>query len=526
MRLTLALSVAAALSACATQSVEQSTAELRQSHGYVVAAVPLVIGADAPVVIIRSTASGREYTLSAPKPGAGTRGLWVPKGTYEITSELGPRTGVSEPIQVEPGKVTDLGGLVWAGVGNRQRILLPIRHPDLSADIAQALAPLKAHVASDAILWRPSQVPMAQPVPVAMANLGLIGALLMEYEAEVNKTPLRARLRSARNLAEFTGLFLDSATPVLGEPDFDASGQLFIGSNFGRLRVRDDQGNWRTIDTGAISPIMAVAVGADRWVVGTHDGQLLEGKSGAQVWTRVHQFTDGESVLSLARAGSRYVVLTGHFAGTARQGFQASFDGLQVYLFDPAARPQLRLLKKLEVSSSSPFTRRSTLQGSAAGKHVFLNAGESVERLDMATLAWKTVSPSHDVSHLRSAGDGAVLTAFKAQGLFSKLSISTDFGETWVMGETPPYPVHEIRMESLATGTASRWDTGAFSVALQTMAFDAPSKSWRATWTAPQSACVRTIRDAQGKEAWCVSGGGSILRIGGGGKLVPEFLAD
>lgn len=525
MRLTLALCVAAALSACATQPVEQSAAELRQSHGYVVAAVPLVMGADAPVITIRSTASGSEYTLSPLKPGADTRGLWVPKGAYEITSELGPRKGVSEPIEVEPGKVTDLGGFAWAPVGNRQRALLPIRHPDLSADIEQALAPLKTHVSPDRIRWQPSQVPAAQPVPVAMTNLGLIGALLTEYEAEVNKTPLRAQLRAARNLAEFTRIFLNSATPVLGEPGFDAGGQLYIGSNFGRLRVRDDQGSWRTIDTGAISPIMAVAVGADRWVVGTHDGQLIEGKSGAQVWTRVHQFADGESVLSLARAGSRYVVLTGHFAGTARQGFHASFDGLQVHLFDPAAQPQLKLLKKLVVSSSSPFTRLATLQAGAGGQHVFLNAGESVERLDMATLAWKTVSPSHDVSHLRVAGGAGVLTAFKAQGLFSKLSVSTDLGETWLMVETPPYPVHDIRMEGPTAGSASRWDTGAFSVALQTTAFDASSKSWRPTWTAPQSVCARTIRDAQGKEAWCVSGGGSILRIDNG-KLVPEFLAD
>lgn len=199
MRLTLALCVAAALSACATQPVEQSAAELRHSHGYVVAAVPLVMGAEAPVITIRSTASGSEYTLSPLKPGVDTRGLWVPKGAYEITAELGPRKGVSEPIEVEPGKVTDLGGFAWAAVGNRQRALLPIRHPDLSADIEQALAPLKTHVSPDRIRWQPSQVPAAQPVPVAMTNLGLIGALLTEYEAEVNKTPLRAQLRAARS---------------------------------------------------------------------------------------------------------------------------------------------------------------------------------------------------------------------------------------------------------------------------------------------------------------------------------------
>lgn len=105
------------LSACATQPVAQSPASLNQSHGYVAVAIPLVIGADPVYVTLRSLSSGDDYKLMPTQAGSVVRGMWIPAGAYEIAEMVGSKRGSYTSINVAAGKITDLGGLTWAGVG-------------------------------------------------------------------------------------------------------------------------------------------------------------------------------------------------------------------------------------------------------------------------------------------------------------------------------------------------------------------------------------------------------------------------
>ncbi len=356
-----------------------------------------------------------------------------------------------------------------------------------------------------------------------MPASGLLIYAIEAYIDHKNKTPLRAQLRTTKSLDEFTKLYLPSAAPVLGGSAVDAAGTVYVGGNFGHLRKRDAAGAWRSIDTGTISPITAVGAAGNRVVVGTHDGLLLTSADSAQTWTRLHQFDKKENVLNIHQVGNQYLVLTGKFVGLST-GRTAAIDSLQVYTLDePALAP--KLLRKIDLPKKMSWFQLSSLQATVAGSYYMVGALDSVERFDLTARTWKKLAMPHDVTHLRSARNGAIVTAFKAQGGFSKLSVSTDFGDSWKAMETPSYPVNDIQMESADVGHASRWDTGAFASAMQMTKYDPASKSWKPTMTAPVATCLRTVRDVNGKEQFCVTGGGSIFNISSG-KLVPELLAD
>jgi photosystem II stability/assembly factor-like uncharacterized protein len=524
-RLSLAISIAAIMSACATTpDVQQSATSLRQSHGYVVVALPRLLGVDPAEVTLRPVGGGTNYALAPTAGNSEVLALWLPPGQYDIAQMIGPTNGKYNPIEVKAGQVTDLGGIVWAGIGNNERVMLPLRHRDLTASVSAATESLKESFQGERIEWKPTAPPLVQKVPTTNAMPG--GLLIYAIEAYIdhaNKTPLRTQLRTTKSLDEFTKLYLPSAAPVLGGTSVGAAGTVYLGGNFGQLRKRDAAGTWRSIDTGTMSPLTAVEAAGNRVIVGTHDGLLLTSADNAQTWNRLHQFDKKENVLNIHLAGSQYFVLTGKFVGVAT-GRTAAIESLQVYTLDqPTLAP--KLLRKIDLPKKLNWAQMGALQASLAGNYYLVNTLESIERFDLSARSWKKVSAPHDVTHLRSAKNGAIVTAFKAQGGFSKLSVSTDFGDSWKAMETPPYPVNDIQMESTEAGYASRWDTGAFASAMQLTQYDPASRSWKQTWTAPTATCLRTVRDASGKEQLCVTGGGSIFRIGSG-KLVPEFLAD
>lgn len=525
-RLAFAISIAAIISACGTTPpVQQSATLLRQSHGYAVVVLPRLFGVDAPGVTLRPIGGGSEYALVPLPTNNEVLALWVPPGQYEIVEMVGPTKGKYDPIEIKAGQVTDMGGIVWADIGDNERVLLPLHHQDLTAAVTVATEPLKALSMGERIEWKPTAPPLVQQVPSSNAppGSGLVVAVIEAYVAKVNKTPLRTQLRSAKNLDEFTKLYLPSAAPIMGGSSVDATGTVYVGGNFGYLRKCDVSGTWRSIDTGTMSPLTAVEAAGERVVVGTHDGLLLTSTDNARTWNRVYQFDKKENVLNIHRARNEYFVLTGKFVDAAT-GRKAAVESVQVYTLDVQTMvPQL--LRKIELPEKLNWFQMGGLQANLAGNYYLVNTVGSIERFDLTRRTWKKVSAPHEVTHLRTAKNGAIVTAFRAQGIFSKLSVSTDFGDSWKAMETPPYPVNDIQMESTEVGYASRWDTGAFTSAMQLTKYEPVSKSWKQTWTAPVATCVRMLRDASGREQFCVTGGGSIFHIGSG-KLVPEFVAE
>lgn len=534
MKRFLALAAVAALSGCATQAPLQNAADLRHSHGYVVAALPPVAsslgsgpsalspfaGAQGFTVTLRSLKDGSEVPLDS----TGDRALarWVPAGTYEIAEMVGKEKGTVSPIEVSAGRATDLGGLTWASVGANQRVLLPLRHPEIAERTSSVVQQAKEHLPAGVIEWSPPVTPPPQDIPAASINAGLIGDLMMVAAQKANQAPLRDRLRAATDLKEFTALYASSAAPLIGDSATDAHGNLYIGSNFGMLRKRDTRGEWSSIDTGTIAAVTAVHANEQAIVIGTQDGRLRTSVDRGRTWSALHRFSDRESVQSIHHVAGRYLIVTGQTADARER--QPGITGASVYEMRSASSERPNLIRKLDFASRVVPFLASSITGVVADRFFYLNSISGVDRLDLTNGTWTTVKVPHEVHYLRSSSDGKLLTGFKEQGLFSKLSISSDYGATWLPLNTPPYHVQDVRMETSTSGAGLRWDSGLFAAALQWITYDDQTKSWTPVWTAPPASCVRAVRDSSGAAQLCVSSGGSIFRLTPQG-LVPEFLA-
>jgi hypothetical protein len=223
---------------------------------------------------------------------------------------VGQETGTYAPIQVTAGGAVDLGGLTWANVGAKQRVLLPLRHAELSERTATVILQAKEHLTSETLEWNPPIAPKPQMIPTPPSGLGLIGDLIMLAVEKANQIPLRERLNKSRDLREFTSLYVSTAAPLIGDSAVDAQGNVYIGANFGQLRRRDARGDWSSMDTGTIAPITAVHVNEQSIIIGTLDGRLRSSADGGQTWTGIHKFNDDEPVLSIHGHAGRHLVVT------------------------------------------------------------------------------------------------------------------------------------------------------------------------------------------------------------------------
>lgn len=517
--------IAAMLPAVPAMADQNSPAVLRQTQGYVVVVIPRVLGKRQPTVTLQAVpGNGPLFTLVPTAANSEVLAAWVPQGSYEIEEMVRTSKSKYVPVEVKAGFVTDMGGLTWVSVGDDESRFMPLRHSDLISSFNGAVEPVKEFLASERLEWRPTAPPVGRAIPNGRKLPAPVLEQLAAHDAAQKRTPLREQLRQVKSLDEFAKLYVASSTPLLGETSSDKTGALYVGANFGQLRKREVSGAWHSIDTGTISPITAVEAAADPILVGTHNGLLLASGDNAQTWKRLHNFGTHETVLGIHFTGAQYLILTAKLVNPAAWE-RASLQSLQIYALDLPALSAPTLIRKIDLPKNYAQQRTSAYHATLAGKYYLVNTFEGIERFDLAARTWKTISPGHEVSNLRSANSGALITAFKAQGGFSKLHISTDSGDTWTTMERPSYPVLDIRMESKDVGFATRIDMGAFSSALQWTQYDAASKSWKEVFTAPKVTCERTLRDANGRDQFCVTVRGTIFRVGTGG-MVPEYVAD
>ncbi len=162
MKLSLCLAPVLFLAACAIQPVQQSPLALKKTHGFVHVSLPVEFEVGSLNVTLRSLTTGSEFSLSPTELNSQSLALWVPADSYEIAEMVGKDKNSYLPIQVKPEQITDLGGLTWASVGGRERVLLPLRHPELEAQLASVKSKLNEHTSAEVIEWKPSTPPKAR----------------------------------------------------------------------------------------------------------------------------------------------------------------------------------------------------------------------------------------------------------------------------------------------------------------------------------------------------------------------------
>jgi hypothetical protein len=73
---------------------------------------------------------------------------------------------------------------------------------------------------------------------------------------------------------------------------------------------------------------------------------------------------------------------------------------------------------------------------------------------DLKAKTWKNVHPGHAVALFDVEPETGLISTFRNQGVFSKLSTSTDNGDSWQDRETPPYGVERLHMRAVNAGEA------------------------------------------------------------------------
>jgi hypothetical protein len=514
----IALGLLLALAGCAPGPVVQAPAELKGTHGFVHVSLPK--GGTAEVIRLKSLASGEEHRLQRQaEHGPTAYGLWVPAGEYHL-AEILERSGAPyAPITVSRGQLTDLGGLVRIEIGGYESVLLPVRHAELAAELQKASTALQPHLAAgQPIEWRPSAPPMANRQSVQPSGFGLIVDLITEYDRHRNKPPLNVQLKQARTIDEFYRGAVATMPPQTDEPAGDASGNLYYGADLGQIRMRARDGQWSSLDTGTLQTITAVEVSGRALVAGTSRGEIRVSEDG-RTWRRAAVVAEDESVVDIDRVGDRWIVVTARVTSqpappTAGGQFQTT-DHVKVYSSTAADLGGLALLREIPLTDKVFLLRGMTPRGQGHGGTYYVSSVGELLKLDLATLQWSTAAnPGHGLHGFHVAKSG-LITAYRQQGVFSKLSLSTDQGASWRPAETPPYVFYDILFDAPDKGVATRFAMGAFSAAIEFLEYDAGQNKWQKTHEAPQG-CVRLLRDADNMQRFCLTSGNSILnRVGG-----------
>ncbi|MDQ5945549.1 MAG: hypothetical protein QG619_971, partial [Pseudomonadota bacterium] len=380
-------------------------------------------------------------------------------------------------------------------------------------------------ISTTPIQWRTEILPPAQSQPFESPNLGLVVELLLEYERSVNRPPLKKALKEAVSISDFLQLSRVAALPTVGELVADERGVIYVGADFGQIRMRATSGEWSSIDTGSPSPVTAVFSKADQLLAGTQRGEILAKQSSAADWKLLNSLPANEVIIDIDRANNgRWFIVAAH-AKPSRFPGVLDVESVRLYSALDEKLSDLQMVKSIESKWSFGWAFSLAVRGQVIEDAYFLNTISEVEKFDTATMRMETLGPGHPISQFRVSSSGNVLTGFRNQGAFSKLSVSFDRAKTWVEMERPPYTVNDLIVNSQHSAHATRWSAGLFSASMEFLRFDAEKNEWLKLAEATPDACRRTLMTQDGAMLFCISRGGSILRFNGS-NLVVEFASD
>jgi hypothetical protein len=509
----------------------KTPAELSVDHGYVRVSLPQ--WEFATEFAVQALVKKKNQIQPRLEERSGTRSFagWLPAGEYRVVGMEGA-AGTYPPIIVRAGELTDLGVLLRVPIGGYEYLIVPMDDDAAEAErqaVVERLGPLLK--SAEGVRWRPNVLPRPAKYLDKSPNLGLIADLLMAHDRKVNKPPLTKRLREAATIDEFLVLALPAMAPRGDEAGADAAGNLYYGADLGQIRVRGADGTWRAIDTGSFVEVTAVEISGTRMAVGDLRGSLRLSDDDGKTWSAAQELGHNRAVLDIDRVGTRWFVLAADFVdapppvgfvavapGTPRGWTLGArlyvSSGLQDDFSDLAVIREIELPQPGFSVPTVGFTRIRGLvdsyTGHAAGGFYFVNSLNSLLRLDLATLQWSEHNPGHRVDSFRVSSDGKLITAKRLQGAFSKLSVSSDYAATWIPYSRPPYVLYDVALETPDSGESTRWNAGLFSAAIEFYGYDPKTKDWRKTLGTPEG-CVQLLRDAQHRQRYCLTNGGSIL---------------
>lgn len=504
----------------ATSAATGSTTGTHSSdEGYVFASMPK--GGD-PDISVTSVQDGRKYDLGNL---LGTKipsvGRWLPAGDYTISAWNGQDFGPYPSFHVEAGRLTELGALVSVDIGGHEFVVLPLRLEHDASAIAPILANLRPSLTSDQLVsWSPHGIPQPLKYPSEYTpDLGAIANLITRYGQKLNTPPLRERLLKVPDATSFFALVKESSPPLPQVGVADDQGNLYYGADFGQVRRRSPDGQWKALDTGTLVKVTAIARHGTTLVAGYEDGSIRQSTDGGLSWHQVTSLDCANSVVDVSWSGTRWIATSvdmsldaNTFAHAGKFCFYASSD-------DDIAG----LAKIKEMQSSAPIMTAHPHAVVSAGSY-WVAVPPDLMRLDLKSMTWSRAALPGPIEGFDVSANGEVISAFHAQGMFSKLYVSKDMAMTWEKSKSPHYIVRDVVFNDAGQGVAVRSQAGVFLLKLELYKSDSFGKSWTIMQKLPEE-CLYLIDDPQRMPQSCVTRGGSIISITGGAPHL-EYVRD
>jgi hypothetical protein len=231
----------------------------------------------------------------------------------------------------------------------------------------------------------------------------------------------------------------------------------------------------------------------------------------------------GEVAADIDRAGGRWLVLAAKIARPTAQTIDTwgphpwTIPGKTVRVL-AATRDDLSDLEAIgEFPLGEPLWamrlqgQSDAVTGQVTPSAYWVSAVADLHRLDLKTWQWSVAKqPGHRFDSLRFSTDGSLMTVFRQQGAFSKVSLSRDEGASWVPYSRPPYTLYDVVLDTPDSGMATRLNAEAFTTVIEFYEYDPKLKDWRKSHETPKG-CVRLLRDAAYRQRFCLTSGGSIL---------------
>lgn len=487
----------------AKKSDVQDPKALAATHGYVFANFPKA----AEILQVTPAAGGKSIALLVRAgPGTPSQGRWLPEGDYYVWKWGLSTWSPAQPFHVQAGRVTDLGSLVAIGIGGYARIYVSVRPAEEAQAVDAALREFDAVLADKApIRWQQDTPSQPSALVLPGSGMGLVGDLMLRASYKNAMPPKVRALLDAKTPDELLERARDITPPMYEEAAIDAAGNQYFGADLGRLRVRDASGHWTTVGMDTLHTISAVEWAGGALVTGSDDGVIRRSTDGGKTWTVLKRL-DGVAVIDIDQANGMWLVTTSHATIKAGTGL---LDRISVLKATQPDLSDLASVRDFPVNAKELFGwfgARPQLD-----KRWFTLGLGKLHRLDLESMTWKELSvPSFVTMHRVDEASGLV-TAFLAKGVFSKIYVSADHGDTWTQVGRPPYAIFDVQFDARDRGYASRLNMDALSSRWETYAFDASINDWKQTSETPRN--CKPLRTAMSQPVLCVQGDASIHRL-------------
>lgn len=521
--------------AVAKKKPEPAPEVLAPTHGYVFADLPK---GTAGALSVQRLGTEADPVILWPRDGEEvqrTVGGWLPAGEYRIASYDGIGYGQDTRIEVQAGRVTDLGTLIPVTAGGYNVVLLPVREDEHERDVDAAVKQFANVLADPApIRWTPARPPAPGKVGVGPSDIpggGVLENMLagaIARDAFKKNTPdAIPSLHDVASIPEFQRLAKQFAQPTT-DGQADGAGRVYFPAPLGAIRVREQDGTWSAIDTGTFARIASVHAEGDTLLAGTDDGRLMRSNDRGTTWTLASRLPADQAIIDIAHAGDQWFVTTESYKRTevAAYTFNNDIAAVRVYTAPDADLSTTTLLHTL---AYEPSNKWGAMQMQKPRAHMtkdayFVMGGDGVHRFDLATRTWRRVpTPKGKIASFRFDATDTTMVAYGTGTMVSKVFLSRDAGESWQTLPKPSIGYREMTFDADGRGYAFRIDFGPKTERWEVEEYNATTGGdWERTSFLPIR--CRPMRVGAGTPALCVTTGSDIYALKDG-KWVMEFDA-